>query len=460
MAQTQRAPGILSTGYAGRADLRAASEFQLAPLRTLPAQQHALRGPAPPPTRLATLEPSLPTPASFAPPRTGAIPVSALLSATPPPQTGQQRSEPALSHRAFTHAASISPHSQPLGQPHPHHITSHRLDHPPNYPGQPSPRHHAQQYRPAALPSQPQPRPAERADSYYSPTSRSHSSSRSYLSSPIATSPQTGPAPPATLPELPFVYTLTIRQQPLAARACGFGERDRRVIDPPPILQLRTTDRVTGAPAADHNAMFALHCTLLHESTDKDETQASPGGPEMPATRKLMGTLVASPYPAKDEHGVAGTFFVFPDLSCRNPGKHRLHFKLLRIDPMNMTKGAVHGAVASVVTDIFDVYPAKDFPGMRASSALLKALRRQGLNVGVKKGSEARKGKGKKGGKGGSDEDEDDDEDEASDEDETGRGSGNTASGEGGEVAAKIAAVASANAVRQGKTKKRRRRDS
>ncbi|KAK6435223.1 hypothetical protein LTR95_008584 [Oleoguttula sp. CCFEE 5521] len=447
MAQTQRAPGF-PPGYAGRADLRAASEFQLAPLRALPAQQHALRGPAPPPMRLATLEPSLPTPASFAPPRTGAIPVSALLSVTPPPETSQHRSEAALLHRPITHATSISPHSHPLGPPQSHHVTSHRLDHPPTHPSQLPPQHHAQQYRPPAVPSQPPPRPAERPDAYYSPTSRSHSSTRSYLSSPIATSPQTGAALPAALPKLPFIYTLTIRQQPLAARACGFGERDRRVIDPPPILQLRTTDRLTGAPAADHNAMFALHCTLLHESTDKDETQASPGGPEMPATRKLMGTLVASPYPAKDEHGVAGTFFVYPDLSCRNP------------DPMNMTKGAVHGAVASVVTDIFDVYPAKDFPGMRASSALLKALRRQGLNVGVKKGSEARKGKGRKGGKGGSDDEEDEDEDEASDEEDVAKGSRNTASGEGSEVAAKIAAVASANAAGQGKTKKRRRRDS
>lgn len=58
-----------------------------------------------------------------------------------------------------------------------------------------------------------------------------------------------------------------------------------------------------------------------------------------------------------------------------------------------MQVGATHGNVASIVTDIFNVYTAKDFPGMRASSGLLKALRRQGLNVGVKKGSESRKGK-------------------------------------------------------------------
>jgi hypothetical protein len=108
-----------------------------------------------------------------------------------------------------------------------------------------------------------------------------------------------------------------------------------------------------------------------------------------------MGTIVASPYQAKDENGVAGTFFVFPDLSCRSPGKYRLRFKLLRVDPLTMVPGGVSPSVATVVSDVFSVYTAKDFPGMRASSALLKALRRQGLNVGVKKGSDARKGKGK-----------------------------------------------------------------
>ncbi|KAL4739601.1 velvet factor-domain-containing protein [Aspergillus similis] len=35
---------------------------------------------------------------------------------------------------------------------------------------------------------------------------------------------------------------LFIRQQPLAARACGAGDRDRRPVDPPPIIQLLLTD--------------------------------------------------------------------------------------------------------------------------------------------------------------------------------------------------------------------------
>lgn len=33
-------------------------------------------------------------------------------------------------------------------------------------------------------------------------------------------------------------YELVVCQQPLHARMCGFGEKDRRPIDPPPIVQL------------------------------------------------------------------------------------------------------------------------------------------------------------------------------------------------------------------------------
>jgi hypothetical protein len=39
--------------------------------------------------------------------------------------------------------------------------------------------------------------------------------------------------------KLPNVeYSLRFRQQPPAARSCGFADRDRRVIDPPLIIQL------------------------------------------------------------------------------------------------------------------------------------------------------------------------------------------------------------------------------
>ncbi|KAF2862349.1 hypothetical protein K470DRAFT_201940, partial [Piedraia hortae CBS 480.64] len=176
---------------------------------------------------------------------------------------------------------------------------------------------------------------------------------------------------------------LSVRQQPCVARACGFGERDRRVIDPPPILELKITS-LDGMPEQDPHAILALHCTLVSRDGREDETEA-PMQTHLPSTRQLMGTLVASPYQGKDEHGRAGTFFVFPDLSCRSTGVYRLRFKLLRIDPSHMMPGVSSPSVAGITTDPFHVFTAKDFPGMRASSALLKALRRQGLNVGVKK---------------------------------------------------------------------------
>ncbi|KAK1024824.1 hypothetical protein LTS16_023707, partial [Friedmanniomyces endolithicus] len=246
----------------------------------------------------------------------------------------------------------------------------------------------------------------------------------------FTSSPTTTTQPP------PFIYDLLIRQQPLAARACGFGEKDRRVIDPPPIIELRVTD-ASGAPREDRGALLALHCTLMTEDGTQDDAAVQPAEPNTQPTRRLMGNMVASPYYAKDEHGRAGTFFVFPDLSCRAPGRFRLRLRLIRIQHSSMKVGMQSPTVVGALTDVFTVFTAKDFPGMRASSALLKALRRQGLSVGVKKGSEARKGKGKVGRRGESGEESGDEEGSEEEEDEgegrrESQSSRSTAGGAGG----------------------------
>lgn len=59
--------------------------------------------------------------------------------------------------------------------------------------------------------------------------------------------------------------------------------------------------------------------------------------------------------------------------------------------------GGRSSIVGAVESDIFEVFSAKDFPGMRASTALTKELKKQGAAVSVKKGNEAKAGKkGKK----------------------------------------------------------------
>lgn len=193
---------------------------------------------------------------------------------------------------------------------------------------------------------------------------------------------------PVYNPVLKLSYELRVRQQPIAARACGFGERDRRVIDPPPIIQLLVTNPKTGG-AEEEELRYSLnvvHCTLWNAEGTNEETALIQ--PDRRTTRRLMGQLVASPSVAKDEHDVEGCFFCFPDLSCRTHGKYRLRFVLMRIDPLNLHVGGSSPILTEVLSDIFTVYTAKDFPGMRPSSALTRALKLQGCNIQVKKGNE------------------------------------------------------------------------
>ncbi|KAL3419250.1 vea protein [Phlyctema vagabunda] len=208
-------------------------------------------------------------------------------------------------------------------------------------------------------------------------------------------------------------YKIRVRQQPLAARACGFGERDRRVIDPPPILQLSIED--PNATAGELNELLrqpysVVHCTLWNPLTNQDDT-AMPGSSDKRQQRRLMGTLVASPFVGQDEHDVEGCFFCFPDLSVRTAGTYSLKFSLVVLDPKKMMRGNSVPVRATVMSEAFQVYNAKDFIGMRASTELTKRLKHQGCLISVKKGNAKTNASHAR------DDDEDDDED---DDDENG----------------------------------------
>ena len=125
-------------------------------------------------------------------------------------------------------------------------------------------------------------------------------------------------------------------------------------------------------------------------------------------SRRLMGTLVASPFvaidpeapPSSHENARLGCFFNFQDLSCRQNGLYRLRFVLMCVGIEVAQDGGHPKFVATVDSDVFEVFSAKDFPGMTASTALTRELKRQGASVSVKKGNEgkgARKAKRKSG---------------------------------------------------------------
>ena len=272
-----------------------------------------------------------------------------------------------------------------------------------------------------------------RVSSTCSPTASSVHSQHAVAFEPRSAVSETSPAhevfvhPPEPEPEPPeFEYSLRMRQQPIAARACGFGERDRRVVDPPPIVELIALDPKTGKQEYESDSYTTLHCVLIDPDTGEDQSQIPPSRPDMASAQRLMGNSLASPCVAKDEKGVKGSFFVFPDLSCRSPGRYKLLFRLLKVNPRDMTNPAKNRIRATLQSEPFDVFTAKEFPGMRASSALLRALRNQGLNVGVKKGSAASRRNARKriqdqqqrrsGHNSEGDEDDDDDDDDESEE--------------------------------------------
>lgn len=183
-------------------------------------------------------------------------------------------------------------------------------------------------------------------------------------------------------------YRLRVRQQPLAARSCGFGERDRRVIDPPPIVQCFIDD-----PEASQEEIverlkhpFAVaHATIWNETGEQD-CSAMPE--DYRQQRRLMGTVVASPFVGEDENGELGCFFCFPDLSVRTAGCFTLRFSLMVLDPTKTNVGERTPICAFATSERFMVYNAKEFPGMQASTALTKKLKDQGCVISIKKGSE------------------------------------------------------------------------
>ncbi|TVY50344.1 Sexual development regulator velC [Lachnellula cervina] len=279
----------------------------------------------------------------------------------------------------------------PKGDPTPEMISPVSNPHP--WISQP-PSQSASPFQQQVLPSPPVPTPAPTQ----SPTSRSM---------PISELLSGSPSPKMQRP--PPTYSIRMRQEPIAARACGFGERDRRVIDPPPILQMVIED--PNATPSELSALLrqqcaVVHCTLWDPVANKDDT-AMPGTTDKRQQRRLMGTLVSSPFVGQDEHNVEGCFFTFPDLSVRTPGTYSLRFSLMILDITRMSSGERVPIRCLAFSQAFHVYNAKDFGGMRASTELTKRLKHQGCLISVKKGNAKSSG-----GAHDSDGDDDDDDDD------------------------------------------------
>ncbi|KAE8380305.1 velvet factor-domain-containing protein [Aspergillus bertholletiae] len=243
------------------------------------------------------------------------------------------------------------------------------------------------------------------------------------------------PPPPPRQPSAASRYHLHIRQQPIAARACGSGDRDRRPVDPPPIIQLLLTDF---DPVSDQDKdilqdpRFAVGCLLFPAATSSQQAppEVERGGTiresrlgsttSGQSTPLLSGKAFVSPFyvdadpdpatapshPSSEDcvtlqRPLGGlvrkkqpsTFFIFSDLSIRTAGVYRLQFRLMNWGHVEDT-GQPMPILAEAWSEPFRVYPAKDFPGMRDSSLLAEGLKELGF-VELKTRGKGR-GKGRK----------------------------------------------------------------
>ncbi|KAG9245980.1 velvet factor [Calycina marina] len=128
---------------------------------------------------------------------------------------------------------------------------------------------------------------------------------------------QSGAQPPTGVPAGTSLtkggrrYELKVTQQPKRARMCGFGDKDRRPITPPPCVRLIITDIATGKEVdcneIDHS-MFVLNVDLWSEdgNTEKNLVKHSAGTAGHPGSNisaisyedAHQAMVWPSPYPA------------------------------------------------------------------------------------------------------------------------------------------------------------------
>ncbi|KAL3491374.1 velvet factor-domain-containing protein [Aspergillus germanicus] len=167
-------------------------------------------------------------------------------------------------------------------------------------------------------------------------------------------------------------FDLIVRQQPTRARVAGGKEKERKPVDPPPIVQIRV--REEGTYLAQHylQSPYFFMCCSLYDAQDDAPASGSP-------STNLTGTLVSSLHRLKDVDNTDGGFFVWGDLSVKVEGDFRLKFTLFEMRKTEVVY------LKSIISDRFTVSPPKSFPGMAESTFLSRSFADQGVKLRIRK---------------------------------------------------------------------------
>lgn len=104
-----------------------------------------------------------------------------------------------------------------------------------------------------------------------------------------------------------YRFTLIVEQQPLRARMCGFGDKDRRPITPPPCVRLEIRDLRTGleVPAETINgSFFVLQVDLWNEKADREANVVRASNTASPTAS--ISTATTTSFPPIPERSAMG----------------------------------------------------------------------------------------------------------------------------------------------------------
>ncbi|EEY18383.1 VelB [Verticillium alfalfae VaMs.102] len=220
-------------------------------------------------------------------------------------------------------------------------------------------------------------------------------------------------------------YKLDVVQQPKRARMCGFGDKDRRPITPPPcVLSGQCGHSIT---ADDNPAQYPLSNGYgpappygysnggipEYGRTEYGQNQfqarnsiGGAGAPQGMYTRNLIGSLAASAFRLSDVAEHIGIWFILQDLSVRTEGSFRLRFSFVNVGPPTrapstnpsnpgaVTRSGKAPILACCYSEPFTVFSAKKFPGVCESTSLSKCFASQGIKIPIRKeGQDNKRGK-------------------------------------------------------------------
>lgn len=184
------------------------------------------------------------------------------------------------------------------------------------------------------------------------------------------------PPPPVQAPwDHNSPYRLTVKQQPERAKAANAKDKDRKPVDPPPILQL-DVDPNQDPLQVYITSPYLFVQTFLIGSDDSD--------PE-PDLNSLTGNACTSGHVVKDDHGIHNMMFCLNDISVKKEGTYRLKFCLFKL---NTTTGDVEN-LTSICSQPFTTYSGRHFPGMSESTSMTRLLVDAGVRLRLRKESKA-----------------------------------------------------------------------